>query len=91
MVEKGLSVPSYENKPELFDDLELLWNGYIDLNAGRTNGMSINPISSTDILLWLELYKYTGDNKRIAFEILRKVDVSVTQYLNKKAKIHNGR
>ncbi len=71
-------------RPELIQDLELVWSAFVDLNATRQVGWGANPIQLRDIAAWLDLYEIEGQEARLDFlQLIRAMDEAMLEWQGK--------
>ena len=63
-IEKGLETPFLDKKPELYEDLQEVWNLWWMLHAGRSRGFSANPIPLSEIYVAFLLFKIYNEQER---------------------------
>lgn len=72
---RGKPVAALDNKPELFEDLELAWEAFHELHRQRrSGGFSPEPLNVSDISIWLEMNNYRGIQKREMYELIVILD-----------------
>lgn len=75
-LEKGKRVQALEEKPELFEDLKWIYDGFNDLNwQRRTVVNAVSPISISEVVHWLDLNQVDDrDDRRFFSKMVFKLD-----------------
>ena len=67
----GHKVLALENKSEIYEDLELAWACFLNLNRERPPGFSdAHPITIDKIVAWMDLHCVEGVDMRADFYFL---------------------
>lgn len=66
--------PELEAAPSLPESTAYIWLWFIDLASARQCGMSVNPISYTEILSWSQLKRITPAEWEI--EAIKAIDAA---------------
>ena len=73
-----------ESKPELFPYLQVVWQGFCELNRARSSGFDVCPLSVQEIVAWLQLYEITGSLARDWFELIKGLDAYYLKLVREK-------
>lgn len=86
---RGQRIPLLEKKPQVFDDLEPVWNAFHALHRQRPVGWSAEPLAVRDVLACLDLYGFEGGDRLDAFELICAMDAVWLDHVRERSR--NGR
>lgn len=79
---RGDPTPALDNRPELYEDLEWIWQGWQYLNQTRPSTDPPSPLDIRAIATWLELRGVKDPDERLeAMELLVAMDMAYMSYL----------
>ena len=86
MHEKG-SIHKENVRPELYEDLEKPWNIFNRLHQARQNNeMGANPISLSEIIIYLDFFDFDSETKEEYFYLISALDDCWIDWARKKVK-----
>jgi len=89
---KGRKVTALKKRPVLFEDLNEVWDAFIQLHRSRAVGFTQNPISVRDITAILDLYEVRDYEARTEWcELIMAMDAAYFGWKNKQVKDGNNR
>ena len=71
---KGKRVKALEDKPELYGDLQMVWDAFNDLHRARPVGFGASPIPLSSIMSWLDIHGIGGDSAVEIYELISAMD-----------------
>lgn len=81
----GRKIKSLENQPEVFRDLQDIWQAFIDLSSSRQIGLEENPILIGEIESWLNIHCIVDQEIRAEFyRIIKDLDFIRQNWLKEK-------
>lgn len=83
----GKSTPALENRPELYSDLQDVWNNFWQLHQSRQYGFGPCPLAVIDIVTYLELYSETDRIER--YELIVAMDQEWLKWATSKTEKDN--
>lgn len=72
--ETGKHTPAWENIPELYEDLEYVWESFFRLNQCRQYGYGPCPLLAGEILAISKLYDLAVDIRLEFFDLIKRMD-----------------
>lgn len=82
----GKPTPALENKPDVFQDLEDVWELFWQLHRCRQNGMGPSPLSVTDIVALFDICDISKVERLDTFELIKAMDVDWLAWANEQVK-----
>src|SRR5690606_33300646 len=82
---RGRRVPALDNRPELFDDLELVWQAFQELCHFRPSGWSYQAIPLEAIVAWMDLHEiYDLDERLFVYRMILCLDAKWVNHMRQR-------
>jgi len=85
-IEAGKAAPALENRPDVYEDLEDVWELFWQLHGCRRSGLGPCPLVITDIVTLFDLCGLPMDQRMETFELIKAMDVEWLAWANEQAK-----
>jgi hypothetical protein len=72
--------------PELYEDLEMVWQIFWQLHSCRTYGYGPNPLAVGDIVLVFDLHNIESGERLEMFELIKAMDNEWLKWANEQSK-----
>lgn len=73
-LDAGKPAPALENRPDVYADLEDVWDMFWQLHRCRQGGLGPCPLSVTDIVAVFDLCELPRDERMETFEWIKAMD-----------------
>lgn len=83
---EGKPAPALDHRPDLFPDLQPVWEGFTLLSPSRNVGMSVGAIPLTEIKAYCEMYDIEGEEREEFLLLIRSLDDEYLRWVNEKNK-----
>jgi len=80
--EAGKPTPALDNMPELYEDLEYVWESFWKLNKCRQYGYGPCPLLVGEILSMSELYDMAAADRLEYFDLVKSMDQEWLKWAN---------
>ena len=87
----GKPAPALENMPELYEDLQDVWEGFWQLHRCRQYGFGPCPLAVREILAMAELYDIRAEDRMEYFELIKGLDQEWLQWTAEQANKGKGK
>lgn len=72
---RGETSPSWDNRPHLKMDSVLPWYLFTEINKCRQSGMAANPLSASDVILFLDIFDFDREQRTELFFLIKALDI----------------
>lgn len=87
----AIALRTLESRPEVFPDLQGVWEAFNDLHRCRTFGIAPNPLTISDIVSYFGLIRlYDDDEREEWFRLLLDMDAAYLEKVAEKEKQRNS-
>jgi hypothetical protein len=87
---RGHFVQALAERPVVYDDLAFVWKAFFDLSRTRLVGFGPSPLSTSDILAWMQIYQLPPAQRAEFYELLTAMDEEWMKWADAESKRKHG-